>query len=496
MALKTYVGARYAPRFMGAWDRANEYAALSVVYHDNQSYVSRKTVPAETEITNTGFWIRSSDWNAQVDEYRNQVDAYDEKVVQYNQNVEAYNAAANQFFDETIHAYNTKEDMVNDESVKVGYTLITCGETAIGDGGGSFYQVVEETSSGAVALKNGLFAKKFQLMPERFNRYTADSLANFIDFPAVRGDIIDNSNIFSATFSQVYLPDSKNKSTATMSKKLFGVIKTAMYINDVTDIENYNVNDYNYFLLKVNGGTYKRYKILDFMPISTNLNNDTPPDIYLLPNTVCANRLPANYSFLTRLHIARTTADYTINMDGCPFTWLKLSVGIGDKTATSDGITAVRAHPTPFTINIHYSAVSDTLSITTENAIGTTIGNCSYTEGSTGTTYADITGTFINHPFKITSSTTNLTLSLGYCGGVPTGLLLNGAFKNFILPVNNTTDSNKTINVKCVFAINDSVTEKTVNVTMPSGLSGFLVEPYYNVTPTASVFNVKLTQLW
>ena len=29
MAIKKYIGARYTPKFMGAWDKASEYAALN-----------------------------------------------------------------------------------------------------------------------------------------------------------------------------------------------------------------------------------------------------------------------------------------------------------------------------------------------------------------------------------------------------------------------------------------------------------------------------------
>ena len=161
MAIKKYIGARYAPKFMGAWDKASEYAALSVVYTNDQSYVSRKTVPANTEITNTEFWIKSADWNAQVKQYNQNVEQYNQNVETYNRNVETYNADVNDFFDATIHAYNTKKDMVNDNSIKLEYTLITCGATAVGDGGGSLYKVANTTSATAVALKNGLFAVPF-----------------------------------------------------------------------------------------------------------------------------------------------------------------------------------------------------------------------------------------------------------------------------------------------------------------------------------------------
>ena len=166
MAIKKYIGARYAPQFMGAWDKASEYAALSVVYTNDQSYVSRKTVPANTEITNTEFWIKSADWNAQVTQYNKNVEQYQANVERYNQNVETYNANVDNFFDATIHAYNTKEEMVNDTTIQPEYTLITCGAIAVGDGGGSLYKVASTTSATAVALKNGLFAVPFDFTLE------------------------------------------------------------------------------------------------------------------------------------------------------------------------------------------------------------------------------------------------------------------------------------------------------------------------------------------
>ena len=165
MAIKKYIGARYAPKFMGAWDKGSEYAALSVVYANEQSYVSRKTVPANTEITNTEFWIKSADWNAQVTQYNQNVEQYHANVERYNQNVETYTQAVDQFYADTLHSYDTKAAMVADRSLKLGDTLLTCGNATIGDGGGSFYQVVSETSAKAVALENGLFALPFEFQP-------------------------------------------------------------------------------------------------------------------------------------------------------------------------------------------------------------------------------------------------------------------------------------------------------------------------------------------
>lgn len=171
MALKKFIGARYAPEFAGAWSNAKQYAALSVVYADNRSYVSRKTVPAGTPITNTEFWIQSSDWNAQVAEYNLKVEGYNANVEKYNKNVQDYSAAVSGFYADTLHSFDTKADMQADRTLALGETLLTCGDKKIGDGGGSFYQVVSETSVTAVALDNGLFAEPFEFQPYNYSQF-------------------------------------------------------------------------------------------------------------------------------------------------------------------------------------------------------------------------------------------------------------------------------------------------------------------------------------
>lgn len=171
MALKKYIGARYTPKFMGAWDAQTVYAALSVVYANEQSYVSRKTVPAGTEVTNTEYWIKSADWNAQVAEYNRNVENYNRNVEEYNKNVVAYEQAVNTFYADTLHSYDNKAAMVADQDLKLGDTVLTCGDKTIGDNGGSFYQVVAETSAKAVALENGLYALPFEFQPYDYSEF-------------------------------------------------------------------------------------------------------------------------------------------------------------------------------------------------------------------------------------------------------------------------------------------------------------------------------------
>lgn len=171
MALKKFIGARYAPEFAGEWSNTKQYAALSVVYTDNRSYVSRKTVPAGTAISNTEFWIQSSDWNAQVAEYNLKVEGYNTNVEQYNKNVEDYAAAVSGFYADTLHSFDTKAEMQADKTLALGETLLTCGDKKIGDGGGSFYQVVAQTSVTAVALDNGLYAEPFEFQPYDYSQF-------------------------------------------------------------------------------------------------------------------------------------------------------------------------------------------------------------------------------------------------------------------------------------------------------------------------------------
>lgn len=181
MALKVYIGARYTPKFEGVWKANKEYAALSVVYYNNKSYVSRKTVPAGTAVTETEFWSESADWNAQVEQYNQNVTQYKGQVDLYNKNVETYTKQVNKFYADTLHSYETRDEMIADTTIKLGDTLLTCGKDAIGDGGGSFYQVVNTQSQKTVVLANGLYAAPFEFQPydyaafeQKTNEYKAE----------------------------------------------------------------------------------------------------------------------------------------------------------------------------------------------------------------------------------------------------------------------------------------------------------------------------------
>lgn len=73
---RQYIGARYVPKFFDDGKGSNEwisglsYEPLTIVTHLGNFFTSKKHVPANTEITDTNYWIVTSNYNAQVEEYR------------------------------------------------------------------------------------------------------------------------------------------------------------------------------------------------------------------------------------------------------------------------------------------------------------------------------------------------------------------------------------------------------------------------------------------
>lgn len=83
MAVRQYVGARYVPKFADPieWVKENSYEALTIVTYLNNSYTSKKPVPANTDITNMEYWAVTGNYNAQVEEYRREVEEYKQDVI-------------------------------------------------------------------------------------------------------------------------------------------------------------------------------------------------------------------------------------------------------------------------------------------------------------------------------------------------------------------------------------------------------------------------------
>lgn len=76
-----YVGARYITIFgrkgedTMEWDDGAPYEPLTVVVNEGNSYVSRTYVPTGIDISDTRYWLKAFDFNAQVEQYRRETAA-------------------------------------------------------------------------------------------------------------------------------------------------------------------------------------------------------------------------------------------------------------------------------------------------------------------------------------------------------------------------------------------------------------------------------------
>lgn len=71
--METYIGQRYVPQIEGVWNQLKAYENLSIVTFNNSSYTSKKIVPEGVDILNENYWIKTGDYIAQVDEFKEEV---------------------------------------------------------------------------------------------------------------------------------------------------------------------------------------------------------------------------------------------------------------------------------------------------------------------------------------------------------------------------------------------------------------------------------------
>lgn len=125
MAVTEYIGARYVPLFMGAWDNTQTYEPLSIVTYQGNSYTSRQAVPAGVSLDNATYWAETGNFNAQVEAYREQVERISDRLP----------------FD-AFNAYNTVEDSIDhvqeklsNDASKIGVYLHVSAENGDDDEG-------------------------------------------------------------------------------------------------------------------------------------------------------------------------------------------------------------------------------------------------------------------------------------------------------------------------------------------------------------------------
>lgn len=102
----TYIGARYVPLIMGAYDATKAYEPLTIVLYEGASYTSKQAVPAGVTPTNDEYWALTGNYNAQVEQYRTEVNEYKQQVTDAVQTVEEELEEQTQAFEGKISEYN------------------------------------------------------------------------------------------------------------------------------------------------------------------------------------------------------------------------------------------------------------------------------------------------------------------------------------------------------------------------------------------------------
>lgn len=103
-----YVGKRIVPKHCGYWDNTKPYEMECIVYDRNSgnSYISRKAVPAGTDISQEEYWALCSDFNMQMDLLEKHFTATEERIREDNdateQAIREDNAATRQHVDDSL----------------------------------------------------------------------------------------------------------------------------------------------------------------------------------------------------------------------------------------------------------------------------------------------------------------------------------------------------------------------------------------------------------
>ena len=91
--VREYIGARYVPIFADPvqWDNEREYEPLTMVQKSGETYMSKQYVPIGVDLPDVAggdedndYWVHMSNWNAQVEGYREEVLRYAEEVLTFD----------------------------------------------------------------------------------------------------------------------------------------------------------------------------------------------------------------------------------------------------------------------------------------------------------------------------------------------------------------------------------------------------------------------------
>lgn len=111
-----YVGARYVPVPMGKWDKTIAYEPLMIVMDETgNTWVSKTYVPKNTELEDDDYWVRTADFNLQLEYYRNEVIKFKNDV---DESEAEYYAKLEKQLNDAINELNTKFSDLKKDLIK------------------------------------------------------------------------------------------------------------------------------------------------------------------------------------------------------------------------------------------------------------------------------------------------------------------------------------------------------------------------------------------
>ena len=75
MGERKYIGARYVPLILGAWDNSIAYEPLTQVTYDGDTYTSIMYVPEGVDIFDSGYWVCTSSYNSRWYLFKSEMEA-------------------------------------------------------------------------------------------------------------------------------------------------------------------------------------------------------------------------------------------------------------------------------------------------------------------------------------------------------------------------------------------------------------------------------------
>lgn len=113
-----YVGARYVPKFADPyeWQANTIYEPLTVVMYNQNSYTSRKYVPANigSPVLNPEYWVCTGNYNAQIGEISKKIAEVEKYPVYVENNEEViFKGSTTAISDGDRHLYDAAEETMS-----------------------------------------------------------------------------------------------------------------------------------------------------------------------------------------------------------------------------------------------------------------------------------------------------------------------------------------------------------------------------------------------